>query len=295
MTASRPLSENARRGILLTTIAALLFGVNGAVSGDLVAVLPPGNVAQIRSVLAALILGVLAYRRRMVSTGGRMVGLIGFGLNLAVVTVSFFIAIGRLGVGPAVTIQFSGVVLVLVWQRLVEGRTVSPLAWMAALVALFGVGLVSKVWQAEQMDPVGLAAAVVSAVSFAVFIVGSEFLGRRLPPLTISAYGFGFSALFLLAAFPVMVPPAEPRLLAELAWLVVLGTVVPFLLEVLALRLADGATVGVVATLEPVVAAGAAWLWLQQRLDWPQIAGALLVVGAVALIQRYSGRPPLGV
>ncbi|MGQ0848684.1 MAG: hypothetical protein ACT4OP_06140, partial [Actinomycetota bacterium] len=55
------------RGIWLTALASLLFGVNGAVSADLLASFPPGNTAQVRSILAALILGALAYRRRAAS------------------------------------------------------------------------------------------------------------------------------------------------------------------------------------------------------------------------------------
>jgi drug/metabolite transporter (DMT)-like permease len=83
--------------------------------------------------------------------------------------------------------------------------------------------------------------------------------------------------------------------LIELVWLVLLGTVAPFLLEVAALRMTDPGIVGVVATIEPVVAATTAWWWLDQFLDPLQVVGGLLVVGAVALIQRYSSRPPLGI
>lgn len=295
MTATRSLSETSSRGIWLTVLAAFLFGVNGAVAGDLVSVLEPGNVAQIRAVLAALILGLLAYQRKMVSTGGRLLALIGFGVNLAVVSLAFFIAIERLGVGPGVTIQFSGPVLVLIWLRLVEKRHVPPMAWTAAVVALVGVGLVSQAWRAVDLDPVGLTAAGVAALSFAIYIILSGWLGRRLPALTTAAYGFAFSALILLAVFPIELPPAHPKMLAELAYLVALGTVAPFLLEVEALRIADPASVGVAATLEPVVAAAAAWFFLGQGLGELQIVGAGLVVGAVALIQRFSARPPLGV
>lgn len=295
MTTTSYLSEKSRRGIAYTALAALLFGVNGAVASDLIRAIPPGNTAQLRSVLAAMILGFLAYRRKAVQTGGRLLALAGFGLILATVTVSFFVAISRLGVGPGVTIQFSGPVLVLAWLRLREKRRVPAPVWMAAAVALGGVALVSGVAQDLRLDPVGLLAAAIASVTFAAYIILSGFLGQRLPTITIAAYGFAFSALFLLASFPLRLPPAEPRVLIELAWLVVLGTVVPFLLEVAALRLTDPGTVGVVATLEPVVAAAFAWLWLEQLLTPVQVLGSLLVVGAVALIERHSSRPPLGV
>jgi drug/metabolite transporter (DMT)-like permease len=152
--------------------------------------------------------------------------------------------------------------------------------------------MVSRIWEANRLDPVGLAAAVVAAITFAAYLLGSGSLGRTLPTITIAAYGFAFSALLLLVAFPVVLPPAEPVVLIELGWLVLLGTVVPFLLEVAALRLAGAGTVGVVASLEPVVAAAAAWVWLDQRLVPTQIAGGLIVVGAVAVVQRFTGAEP---
>jgi drug/metabolite transporter (DMT)-like permease len=79
---------------------------------------------------------------------------------------------------------------------------------------------------------------------------------------------------------------------AELLWLVTLGTVAPFLLEVGALKRIDAGTVGVVATLEAVIAAATAWLWLEQILDGWQVIGGLVVVAAVAVVQRYTGGEP---
>ena len=83
--------------------------------------------------------------------------------------------------------------------------------------------------------------------------------------------------------------PPSPRLLFELGWLVVLGTVVPFLLEVDALKLTDAGTVGVVATLEPVIAAVVAWIWLGQRLTISQVLGGVIVVAAIAVVQYFTG------
>jgi drug/metabolite transporter (DMT)-like permease len=166
---------------------------------------------------------------------------------------------------------------------------------MAALVALIGVALVSGAPNFGRLDPLGLLAAGIAAISFATYIILSGSLGQRLPTITIAAYGFSFSALFLLAAFRVAWPPTEPRVLGGLVWLVLLGTVAPFLLEVAALSLTDPGTVGVVATLEPAIAAAVAWWWLDQVLTPFQVLGGVLVVGAVALIERYSARPPLGI
>jgi drug/metabolite transporter (DMT)-like permease len=218
--------------------------------------------------------------------------LAGLGVVLATVTVSFFVAISRLGVGPGVTIQFTGPVLVLAWLRMVDRRRVPRSAWFAAAIAIVGVALVSQAWETERVDPLGLLAAAIASITFAAYLVGSGHLGRYLSTLTIAAYGFGFSALLLLIVFPVRLPPSEPLVLVELAWLVVLGTIAPFLLEVAALRMTDAGTVGVVATLEPVIAGAAAWIWLGQQLELVQVFGGLIVVAAVAVVQRFTGAEP---
>lgn len=281
-----------RRGVAMTALAALLFGVNGAVAADLLTVLPATNIAQIRSVLAAILLGALAYRMRATRHGGRLLGLAALGVILATVTVSFFIAINRLGVGPGVTIQFTAPVLVLAWLRLVERRRVPRPAWTAALGALVGVGLISQAWELEQLDLAGLGAALVASITFAAYLILSGHLGKFLPTVTLTAYSFAFSALALLVAVPIRLPPTEPVVVVELIWLVTLGTVAPFLLEVGALRRVDAGTVGVVATLEPVIAATVAWIWLGQVLESWQVVGSLMVVAAVAVVQSFTGGEP---
>jgi threonine/homoserine efflux transporter RhtA len=71
----------------------------------------------------------------------------------------------------------------------------------------------------------------------------------------------------------------------------VVGTLVPFLLIVTALRHISAAQAGVVATLEPVIASIIAWPILDQVLDGPQVAGIVVVVAAVAWVQAASVRP----
>jgi drug/metabolite transporter (DMT)-like permease len=109
-----------------------------------------------------------------------------------------------------------------------------------------------------------------------------------LPSLSIAAYGFGFSAIILLMATGVHLPPGDLKPWVELVWIVILGTVVPFLLEMKALKLADPGTVGVAASIEPVVAASVAWLWLGQTMSPVQIGGTVLTVIGVAAIQRIT-------
>jgi drug/metabolite transporter (DMT)-like permease len=67
--------------------------------------------------------------------------------------------------------------------------------------------------------------------------------------------------------------------------MIVLGTILPFFLLVSALRHVSATTAGIVAMLEPVVGAVVGWLWLNETLGATQLAGAAVVLGAIALSQ----------
>jgi drug/metabolite transporter (DMT)-like permease len=69
------------------------------------------------------------------------------------------------------------------------------------------------------------------------------------------------------------------------AWVVVLGTVVPFILIVGSLKHISATRAGIVAMLEPVTATFVAWLWLGETLGRTQLVGAAVVLAAIAIAQ----------
>jgi drug/metabolite transporter (DMT)-like permease len=185
----------------MTLAAAVLFAVSAVVAADVFDAVSPARVAQFRSLAAALVLGFVAFRRRAVSPRGQIGWLLLLGANLAAVTVTFYWAIERLGVGPGTTIQFTAPVLVMTWMRLVERRSIPPVAWLAGVAAVAGTGLMTRAWQAD-LDGVGVAAGVAAAVTFASYLILGERLGARLPSLTVISFGFAVSALIWLVAVP---------------------------------------------------------------------------------------------
>ena len=120
-------------------------------------------------------------------------------------------------------------------------------------------------------------------------------------PLSLSCYGFLFAAMFWLVVQPVWLFPANRlddsvSLLGNLderalplwslmLFVVVAGTVVTFGLIVAALRHISATRVGIVAMLEPVVAAAVAYVWLDEALGAAQLLGGGVVLAAIALAQ----------
>ena len=96
--------------------------------------------------------------------------------------------------------------------------------------------------------------------------------------------------MFWLLVLPVWSFPTDlsGTVWGQLVWIGTAGTALPFLAQFAALRRVASGIVGVVATAEPVIAAGAAWIILDQSLSSIQMAGGLIVVVAVAAVHRWS-------
>ncbi|MFL6179114.1 MAG: EamA family transporter, partial [Actinomycetes bacterium] len=78
------------------------------------------------------------------------------------------------------------------------------------------------------------------------------------------------------------------------AWIVLLGTVAPFLLVVGALSRLPPAEAGVIGMVEPVLAGAVAWIWLDEALTAVQVIGSLVVIAGIMVAQRATQAPVQG-
>ena len=271
-------------------LAATLWGVSGVVAADAFAEVSPARVAQVRSLVALAVLLPYAWNRRLLRTRGAGRQLVVFGLVLAIVHVTYYWAVERLGVGPGATVQFLGPILVLVWMATRQKRAVPAPVWVAGSLALAGTMMVTRAWDVGSFDVLGFGAGLGAAVTFAAYLLIGEQLTRRLSAVTLLTYGFLVSTVFWAAAQPLWDFPTDISTKAwiELLWVGMGGTMIPFLAEMAALRRASAGEVGVIASAEPVIDGVAAWLFLSQSLVAVQIAGGFLVVAAVAFVQRWG-------
>jgi drug/metabolite transporter (DMT)-like permease len=303
---SEPHEPRAARGYAMVAIAATLFAVNGTVSKVILkSGITADQLTEVRCAGALLGLVLLAAATRPASLRvhlGDLPLLIALGVGgLALVQWSYFYAIARLEIGIALLIQFVGPILVALWARFVFGEQVRQRIWLALCLALAGLTLIVEVWRGGRLSSAGISAAVVAAITYAAYILLAERGVRRRDPISLSAWGFLFATLFwsLLAPwwdFPGGRIDDNVSLLGNLAsshlsvwllmlWMIVLGTIVPFLLVVGALRHISATRAGVTGMLEPVVAILVAWAWLGESLDPVQLGGAGLTLAGICLAQ----------
>jgi drug/metabolite transporter (DMT)-like permease len=198
-------------------------------------------------------------------------------------------------------IQYLAPILVALFARFVLNEPVRRRIWLALALSLGGLVLIVELWHGGRLSGAGVAAAGLAALSYALYVLVAERGVRGRDPISLSCYGFLFAALFWAVLQPWWSFPGDRvgervSLLGNLSgthlpawglmiWMIVLGTIVPFVLVVGALRHISATRAGIVAMLEPVVAIVVAWAWLGESLHGVQIGGAVLTLGGIVLAQ----------
>jgi drug/metabolite transporter (DMT)-like permease len=295
-------------------LAAALFGLNAGVSRiPLRSGTPTDTFTTVRitaAFLAFVLIALMIDRTALrVPRGSSLLLIIGLGIvGFAGVQWTYNVAINRLPLSIALLLEYLGPVLVVLWVRVVRREPVSRRMWPALALAVGGLAVVSQVWDGLTLDGLGVVMALGAAVCFATYFLlgehsGTADTGRPLhvilwsfaaatvamnlvqPAWTIDTLGTDASMLgrFADTAVPVW---------GAMAWIVVLGTVVPFFLLLLALRVLSATVVSIVAMLEPVVAALVGWVWFSETLNPVQLVGMAAVLAGILLAQTARDVEP---
>ncbi|QIP75041.1 EamA family transporter [Streptomyces sp. VN1] len=209
-----------------------------------------------------------------------------FGAAMAGMNGLFYQAVDRIPLGPAVTLEVIGPLALSV----LASRRAVNLVW--AGLALAGVFLLGG-GGFDGLDPAGAAFALAAGAMWAAYIVFSARTGRRFPQADGLALAMGVGALLFLP-LGIVESGAElidPVTLGLGAGVALLSSVLPYTLELLALRRLPAPTFAVLMSLEPAIAAGAGFLVLDQALSAAQSAAIALVVAAsIGAVRTQVGR-----
>jgi drug/metabolite transporter (DMT)-like permease len=310
---SGPAARRPALGYALVLAAVALWSLNSVFgkvvisSGGLSAL----RLAEARATGAALVLftAVALLRPGSLRVSGREAAFLGlFGVcGLAFVHFFYFVAITHLDIGIALVIQYLAPVLIALWARFFVHEPVRRRVWVALALSLSGLSLVVELWGGGALDATGVAASLATAFAYALYILMADHrLQRGRDAYSLLAWGFVFATLFWTAAQPWWSFPAgtladdvsllgrleavQAPVWALLAYIVIFGTIVPFLLMVSALQHISPARATIVATAEPVLAGLVAWGWLREELGPGQIAGGMLVLAGIVLAQTARTR-----
>lgn len=278
---------DTRSGAALAVGAMCCVQLGLAASVGLLAVLPSADVAALRLAWAGLLLLVVVRPRPSSFSRSSLGAAVLLGVVTAGMTLLFMAAVARIPLGTASAIEFLGPLGVAV----ARGRR---FRW--PLLAAAGVVLLTSPWTAGA-DPVGVACALGAAACWASYVlltqrVGDEVAG--LQGLAVSMPVAGVVGVLVAGALPT--DPGGtltlPVLLAGLG-LALLLPVVPFVLEMLALRRLAVPAFGTLMAVEPAIALLVGTVLLAQVPEPGEVAGIVLVVAAGVGATRAGGREPV--
>ncbi|GGP08906.1 EamA family transporter [Nonomuraea glycinis] len=261
-------------GLVLLGIFSVQLGAGFA--KELFTALPPSAVVFLRIAMGAVVMAVVARPRlRGLSRRDWAVAL-GFGVTLAVMNLTFYEALARLPLGIAVAIEFLGPLGVAV----AASRRRLDLLWVALAGA--GVLLLAPWGQSETVSWIGIGFAMVAGACWAAYILLSAAVGGRFPGATGLSFAMIVSAV-LVAPVGITtggVDLLQPELLLIGLGVGLLSSVIPYSLELQALRRMPKQVFGILMSMEPAAAALIGVLVLSELLHAQQWAAIICIVAA---------------
>ncbi|MBB2891413.1 EamA family transporter [Flexivirga oryzae] len=266
--------------LVLGSIVSVQFG--GALAVTLLPLVGVSGSVALRLALATLLMWPWVRPSLRGRSRSDWVAVAAYGATLGAMNLAFYGSLRRLPIGVAVTIEFIGpLVLSAILSRHVRD-------FLAILLAAAGVVLVSGAVSTPlgDLDLVGILLALTAGACWAIYILTSRRTGRHFSGVEGLAIAMLLASVVVLplGAFEAGSPLVGGEALLKGAGIAVLSSVVPYSLELVALRRLPPNVFGILLSLEPVVAAGAGLLVLGQRLSPVKLLGMLFVVAASVLI-----------
>jgi drug/metabolite transporter (DMT)-like permease len=295
------------RAEFLLITAAMGFALGGVAAKVLrEADMDAFRLTQIRSTGAALILLIFAFikgKDQLYARRDELKDLILFGIiGVSAVTSFYFFALKYLFVSVALIIEFTATIWIALYLRFIKKKHISPIMWLGIVFAFSGLVLVSQIWSSSTLHPIGVAVAFADAFALAYYFLTADRLTQTRSSLSLMTWGIGVAAVFWAIILPWWNFPFEfltdtyslSGNLSEysapgwalILWIIIIGTVVPYLLTVTGIRELSAGTSSVIGMIEPIFAGVIAWILLNEALSEIQLIGCAVVLFGIYLADK---------
>lgn len=271
----------------LAVTAMLLIQLSSALSVGLIGELGSTGTAWLRLSLGAAIFLLIARPPIRQIRRTDLLPLLGLGIATGLMMIAFLAAIDRIPLGTAVAIEFLGPLTVAA----LRSGTRRMLIWPA--LAFVGVVMMTEPWHGT-IDLVGVGFAAIAGVGWGSYMLLTQKVGDRFSGVSALSLTLPIAAVvYAVVGVPPLVGHLDWRLLLIAVGLALLAPVLPFGLEMLALRRMTHTAFGTLMALEPAFGVLLGLIVLQQIPTLFQIAGIVCVVLAGAGAQLGGTRDPL--
>lgn len=270
--------------LVLGGIISVQFG--GALAATLIPEIGAGGSVVMRLLFATVILVAIARPRWRGHSRRAWLTVIGFGLALGLMNFTFYGSLAHLPIGVAVTIEFLGPLL------LAAAMSRRAVDLVAVVAAAGGVLLISEALTVPfaDLNLTGLGLAATAGAFWAAYIIFSGRTGAEFDKLEGLALAMVVASAVTLPFGIASVPDWNGELIAKGLGIAVMSSVLPYSLEMVALRRMTAKVFGILLSLEPAVAALAGLLILGQVLHGGQLVGMALVVLASVIVLGLGAR-----
>ncbi len=274
--------------LVLVSILSVQFG--SAVARTAFDVVGPNGITLMRLAFSGLILTAIVRPAVRRWSRAQLRAAVLLGLTMGSMNLVFYLSIQEIPLGVAVTVEFIGPLLV----ALVQTRRLVDLLWV--VLAGGGVALLGLEGGTD-LPLTGLALALLAGLFWGGYILASANVGRLVPGMDGLAVALLVAALLALpfGAEGAMQALDDPVVLLAGLAVAFLSSIIPYGLELSALRRIPTRVFGILMSLEPAAAALAGLLVLGQHLG-PRELVALVLVSAASLgvtLGRREGQPPV--
>lgn len=276
--------NRARSGAFMALGSMVSVQAGLAIAVTLIDRIGVEGAAWLRLAWAGLLMLVIVRPRAAAFTRSTFLACVVLGMVTASVTMLFMAALDRIPLGTASAIEFLGPLGVAV----MHGRGRARLLWPG--LAALGVVMLTEPWQGT-VDPVGVLYALAAAVCWAGYILLTQRVGDEVAGINGLAVSMPVAGLVAtIVVGPSVFERMTPEILLVGIGLAIMLPVVPFALEMMALRRLTAAAFGTLMALEPAFAMLLGFLILDQVPSWVGVAGICLVVAAGIGAARAGAR-----
>ena len=290
--------SDSGKGYLFVVAAAIMWAISGTTGKALFGTgITPFEVVQVRATFGSLLLAIVfavrfrhLFRIRLADIGyfiflGSVV--------TALVHLTYFYAISKLQVAAAILLQYMGPIFVALFSMVFWNERPSGVKLISLSLSFVGCYLVMGGYNLQllHMNRIGIFWGLAAAVCFAAYSLLGERFMHRYRPWTVLFYTLVFAAFswhIFYSPFHYLRAGYTANQWAGLCYISVFGTAAPFGLYFVGVNYIRSTRAAITAYLEPISAGFIAYLFLGETLEPLQILGAVLVIGAIVLLQLRS-------
>ena len=295
------------RGEFYLVLGAIFFSLNGVIVTLVLDHMTTFRLAQVRAIGTFFLLFIITFiqdRKSLKAERREIPTLLFYGVfGYAMVQLGYFIGIAQgVPLSLVLIIEFTAPIWIVLWIKFVRKGAVANDMWVAIALSLLGLIFVAKVWEGFTFDLFGTLGALGAALALAVYFLMSQSQGTKRSAQAMVVWGMGVAGLFWSIILPIWNFPTQifttsinlPGRFSDysapgwvlIAYIIVFGTMVPYLLVVGGIRRLSASTSSVIGMLEPVLAGAFAWIWLSQSWSVIQLVGGVIVLIGIYIADR---------